>query len=134
MLTVSADEVSEEISATADVLLSLIVQTGVKPSVVEKLSAAEDTLELVTIEPRLSVDPDVIEAQPVPHVGVPALPTKGTPLVPVVAVLSVDPDFTNPVPAVVMTALAACCKVPGKLQVGVVVFKLVQEIAMLPAP
>lgn len=73
-LTVRADVEILDISAVADVLLSLIVQNGADASVPEKLSVTEDTLELLTIEPRRSVDPAVIEAHPVPHVGVPPLP------------------------------------------------------------
>ena len=82
-LTVSEEALTAEISDTAVELLSLITHVGVKPSVVEKLSATEETLELLTIEPRSSVEPELIEAQPVPHVGVPPLPRNGTLLVPV---------------------------------------------------
>ena len=59
-------------SATAELLLSLIVQKGavLNPfAPVAKVSVTADTDELDTIEPRILVEPEVIEAQPVPHVG-----------------------------------------------------------------
>lgn len=86
-----------EISAVAEVLLSLMVQKGAEASVPEKFNVTDDTLLPLTIEPRISVDPAVIEAQPVPHVGVPPLPVRA-----VLHVIAVDepPPLVSNCPAV----------------------------------
>ena len=75
-LTVMADAVRLDMSATAAVLLSLNVHTGVYPRVDDQFTAADVTDDPVVIEPRASVEPDVMEEQPVPQVGVPALPVR----------------------------------------------------------
>lgn len=82
-LTVKAVELTADMSETAVLLLSLIVQNGVvlycPAPVVAKLSVMDDTEELDTIDPRALVELAVIDAHPVPQVG--AVPVKAvTPL------------------------------------------------------
>lgn len=71
-----------EISAITAVELSLIVQTGVYERVVDQLIVADVKTVPVTIDPTESVDPELIDEQPVPHVGVPALPVKNCDQIP----------------------------------------------------
>lgn len=62
--------------AKAVALLPEQVQNGVKPNVPEKLTIIEVTRVPPVADPLTSVEPEVIDPHPVPHVGAPVLPDK----------------------------------------------------------
>lgn len=101
------DVLMAEMSAVAVVLLSLMTHAGVFGNVAFQFKVTADTLAPDTIEPRVLVEPAVIDEQPVPHVGVPPpvdcrleanLMLPAVPFVLVPAVSTTLPPLLAPVP------------------------------------